>query len=85
MQEQGKSSTPYSFYSTAISLGLTMASGVLLFTAAGWYIDRKRGGGKAATLCGVFLGLFFGAYEVWKTVREIERRASGQKGADAGK
>jgi F0F1-type ATP synthase assembly protein I len=68
------------FYGTAISLGLNMAVGVVVFTLAGYYMDQKRGGGKAWTLCGIFAGLFYGAYEVWKVVRQIGRKATEQKG-----
>ena len=65
----------YSFYGTAISLGLNMAVGVVVFTLAGYWLDQKRGGGKAWTLCGIILGLFYGAYEVWKVVRQLSKKA----------
>ena len=57
-----------------------MAGGVVVFTLAGYYLDQKRGGGKAWTLCGIFMGLFYGAYEVWKVVRQISGKATEQKG-----
>ena len=61
-----------------------MAGGVVVFTLAGYYLDQKRGGGKAWTLCGIFMGLFYGAYEVWKVVRQISGKTTEQKGADGG-
>ena len=79
MQENDKSRVPLSFYGTAISLGLQMAVGVAIFTALGYYVDRRRGGGKAFTLAGVFLGLFYGGYEVWKIVRQINEEAEAQE------
>mgnify|MGYP003594280061 CR=1 FL=1 len=80
MQDDARKKELYSFYGTAISLGLNMAVGVVVFTLAGYWVDQKRGGGKAWTLCGIFLGLFYGAYEVWKVVRRINREAAEQKG-----
>ena len=72
----GRKEAPPGFFATALSLGMNMAAGVAVFTAIGYYLDQKRGGGKAWTLCGIFMGLFYGGYEVWKVVREIERRYS---------
>jgi F0F1-type ATP synthase assembly protein I len=72
------------FYGTAIMLGLNMAVGVVVFTLAGYWVDQKRGGGKAWTLCGIFMGLFYGAYEVWKVVRQLNRKTSEQKGQGGG-
>jgi F0F1-type ATP synthase assembly protein I len=61
-----------------------MAAGVVVFTLVGYYIDQKRGGGKAWTLCGIFMGLFYGAYEVWKVVRQISGKETEQKGESRG-
>jgi F0F1-type ATP synthase assembly protein I len=73
------------FYGAAISLGLNMAVGVVVFTLAGYYMDQKRGGGKGWTLCGIFMGLFYGAYEVWKVVRQISGKMTEQKGGGGSK
>lgn len=53
----------------AISLGYTMVAGMLLFTGLGWYADRRRGGGELFTILGMFMGLIYCGYEVWKLVR----------------
>ena len=58
---------------SAISLGTNLAVGMAVFAAGGWWIDQKRGGGNAFTLLGIFMGLFYGGYEVWKTVRALEK------------
>jgi len=58
---------------TALSLGYNLAAGVAIFTLFGYFIDRRRGGGQFWTLVGIFMGLLYGAYEVWKVVREIEQ------------
>ena len=55
----------------AIALGTNLAVGVGLFTFLGYYADSKRGGGIFWTMCGVALGLVYGAYEVWKVVMTL--------------
>ena len=57
----------------AIGLGTQLAAGVAVFTGLGYYIDKKTGGGSGWTLVGIFLGLFYGGYEVWKVIRELNR------------
>jgi hypothetical protein len=54
-----------------MALGLDLAIGMAVFTAAGYYMDRRRGGGGAWTLCGMVLGLLYGAYEVWRVARRL--------------
>lgn len=58
---------------SAISLGTNLAVGMAVFAALGWWIDKKRGGGSAFTLIGIFTGLLYGGYEVWKTIRALEK------------
>ena len=60
----------------ALSFGMTFAAGMAVFTVAGWWIDKRRGGGVAFTLAGVFLGLGYGGYELWKLIRLLQ---SGQE------
>jgi F0F1-type ATP synthase assembly protein I len=79
LQEDERKSEPWRFYGAAISLGLNMAVGVAVFTFIGHLLDRWRGGGKAWTLCGIFVGLLYGAYEVWKMVRQIEQEDAERK------
>ena len=54
-----------------MTLGVQMAVGMAVFAGGGYWIDQKRGGGVIFTLLGVFLGLFYMGYEVWKLVRDI--------------
>jgi F0F1-type ATP synthase assembly protein I len=56
---------------SAISLGSNLAVGMAVFAALGYYVDKRTGGGSIFTLMGIFLGLFYGGYEVWKTIRRI--------------
>ena len=54
----------------AVMMGLNFAVGMALFAFAGWYIDQKRGDGAILfTVCGMVLGLAYGAYEVWVVIR----------------
>ena len=55
----------------AMGFGLNFAAGVAVFTALGWWIDSRRGGGQAFTLAGVFLGFAYGGYELWKLVKML--------------
>ena len=58
----------------AISLGLNMTAGMIMFSFIGHWVDQKRGGGYIATLIGMFLGLFYCGYEVWKIVRNTQQQ-----------
>jgi len=53
----------------AANLGLNFATAMAVLSYIGYRIDRRRGGGTAFTLAGIFLGLIYGGYEVWKMVR----------------
>ncbi len=58
----------------AVALGYTFAAGMFVFTMLGYYIDKKRGGDGGWTLVGMFMGLGYGGYELWKLVRQISRQ-----------
>ncbi len=53
----------------ATSLGITMAVGVGFFTYAGYWIGKKTGNEELWTLVGIFVGLFYCGYEVWRLIR----------------
>ena len=55
----------------AANCGLTIAVGILLFGAVGYWIDRKRGGGVLFSIGGLLLGLVAGGFELWKWVRKL--------------
>jgi len=59
----------------ALSLGSNLAAGMAVFSFIGYWIDRRRGGGTFWTLCGMFLGVLYGAYEVWKVVRSLNHES----------
>jgi len=55
----------------AISLGTNMVVGMTVFTFLGSIIDEKLAGeSQVFTLVGIFLGLFYCGYEVWKLIRQ---------------
>lgn len=54
-----------------VSIGFNMAVGMGLFTSVGYLIDQKTGGGQGWTLAGIFVGLFYCGYEVWKLVQRL--------------
>ncbi len=52
----------------AISLGLNMAGGMTFFTLLGYWMGKKFNH-EYWLLGGIFLGLFYCGYEVWKLIR----------------
>ena len=54
---------------SATTLGITMAVGIGVFTYLGYRIGRKLGKEEAGTLIGIFVGLFYCGYEVWKLIQ----------------
>ncbi len=60
--------------SIGLSLGIQLAVGMVVFAGLGYWIDKKRGGGNAFTLIGIFLGMFYGGYEVWKLIRVLQEQ-----------
>jgi len=58
----------------AMGLGTQLLSGMVVCTAAGWWVDRKiGGGGRTWTLVGILAGLVYGGYEVWCLIRVLTR------------
>lgn len=54
------------------NLGFNMAAGVIVFACLGYWIGQKNGQGQFFTLLGIFLGLFYGGYQVWRVARRKE-------------
>jgi len=65
-----------------MSLGTQFTVAMVLFAGGGWWLDRRRGGGVAFTLAGVFVALAYGGYEVWKIVRLLQGEASRKRTGD---
>ena len=62
-----------------MSLGLNMLGGMIVFSGIGYFLDQKRGGGVALTLSGMFLGLFYCGYEVWKVIHRLTENSKDNK------
>ena len=55
----------------AVTLGTNLMTGMLFFSGIGYYLDHRRGDNSQVwTITGMFLGLAWCAYEVWKLVRK---------------
>ena len=61
--------------SQALNLGINFAAGMALFCFLGLWADHRVGHGIWFTLLGMVLGLSYGAYEVWKVIRILNRQA----------
>lgn len=60
----------------ALMLGMNFAVGMAMFSFLGYYIDQRRGNGAMFfTVCGILLGLAYGAYEVWIVIRMLNEQA----------
>jgi len=70
MSNEEKSKNKFSFN----TLGINMAVGMAIFASLGYWIDQKKGGGQIWTLIGIFLGLFYCGYEVWKLIKSQDER-----------
>jgi len=55
---------------SAVSLGLNMAVGMGVFSYLGYKIDQRQSGNGMWSLIGIFLGLLYCAYEVWKIIKQ---------------
>lgn len=72
-------------YGSAIALGTNMVAGIALFTFLGYKLDQLKGGeGRGGTLAGMFMGLFYGGYEVWKLVRQLQSMSEETDSEDPG-
>ncbi len=56
--------------SPLLSLGYNMLGGVLLFSLIGVWL-YKRSGSFLWVIGGIFLGLIYCGYEVWKSIRNL--------------
>ena len=73
MADQNNSKKPPTENLSAMSLGITMAVGMAFFAYIGYILDQKTGGGQLWTLAGIFLGLFYCGYEVWKLIKKTNK------------
>ena len=74
MPENSDPKKPFGDNLSGISLGMTMAVGVAFFTYLGYLVDQKTGGGQGWTLAGNYVGLFYCGYEIWKLIRNNQKK-----------
>jgi len=63
-------------FGPALTFAYTFAGGIVFCTLGGVWLDRKFDSLPIFTISGIFLGLAYGFYELWKIVRWMERRES---------
>ena len=56
------------------SLGLNLVAGMIVFSYLGHLADKRFDISPWGLLSGMFLGLFYGGYEVWKIIRSDSDR-----------
>ena len=67
----------------AVALGTNLMTGMLFFSGIGYYLDHRHGDdGQAWTITGMFLGLAWCGYEVWKLVRKTGNDATVTRADD---
>lgn len=57
-----------------LNIGYVWAASVILFTALGWYLDKKWHTSPWLTLVGALLGVATGFYQFLKTVTGLEKK-----------
>jgi len=55
-----------------VTLGINMATAMVVFVYGGSCIDKWKGTNGAFTFLGLFLGFVYCAYEVWKYLKQNE-------------
>ena len=62
--------TPPHYDSSATTLGYVIMAAVFFFTFIGYQLDRKfKNDFNLFTLLGIFAGLLYGGYEVWRLIQ----------------
>ncbi len=59
----------------AIGFGTSFATGMAVFALGGHWLDVKTGREPLFTLLGIFLGLAYGGWELWKLIAVPNRPA----------
>ncbi len=58
----------------AIGFGTSFAVGMAFFGLGGHWLDERYGREPLFTLLGLFLGLFYGGWELWKLTTASNRK-----------
>ncbi|WP_372796262.1 AtpZ/AtpI family protein [Pontiella sp.] len=73
-KEDGDSFEERRKISTAMGFGTSFAAGMAVFGLGGHWLDGKYDKEPLFTLIGIGLGLFYGAYELWKLILMTNRQ-----------
>ncbi len=73
-EPQKEENSPKNLY--AYSLGFSIPAAVAILTYLGSCLDQKLGSGIFWTLLGMFLGLFYCGYEIWKLIKKNKETSS---------
>jgi len=63
----------------AIGFGTSFAVGMALFGLGGHWLDEKYDREPLFTLLGLFMGLLYGGWELWKLTAQSSQPSSNQK------
>ncbi|MDZ8118631.1 AtpZ/AtpI family protein [Pontiella agarivorans] len=58
----------------AVGFGTSFAAGMVIFGLGGHWLDTRYNKEPLFTLIGIALGLFYGAYEIWKLILMMNRQ-----------
>ena len=59
-----------------IALGTSLAAGMLIFTFAGVWLDKKLGSSQLWTIIGAFAGMIYCFYEILKLLKNNKNNDS---------
>jgi len=75
--------TLFKKHAPALALGMNLSAGMALFSLGGYYLDVQSDDGQYPwTLIGMFFGLIYAAYEVWKVVRRLNERDQSDESSE---
>lgn len=63
----------------AVGFGTSFAAGMALFAFAGHALDVKTDREPLFTLIGIFMGLVYGGWELWKLITAENQRAEEER------
>jgi len=78
-QKKGSQPTEKRGAGAAIGFGTSFAAGMALFGLGGHWLDERYDREPLFTLLGLFLGLFYGGWELWKLTSASKQQSRNGK------
>ena len=75
-KEEKNQASERRFVGGALGFGSSFAVAMAVFSLGGHWLDVKFDKEPVFTLIGVFMGFFYGAWEIWKLVAATNRKES---------